>query len=88
MSLEVLGMRDYVPQDDEPTDFDFFYDTPAKTEKDMAVRTYIKIERDPERARYLERQQNEAIMEILRWAYENRAELRAKGHTFPEPWPE
>ena len=44
------------PDDDEPTDFDFFYDTPAKTSKDMAVRTYIKIERDPERAKYLERQ--------------------------------
>ncbi len=81
-------MRDYVPQRDEPTDFDFFYDTPAKTAKDVAVRVYIKIERDPERARYLERQQNEAIMEILRWAYDNRAELRAKGHTFPESWPE
>jgi hypothetical protein len=88
MSLEVVGMRDYVPQDDEPTDFDFFYDTPAKNAKDMAVRAYIKIERDPERARYLERQQNEAILEILRWAYDNRAGLRAKGHTLPDSWPE
>lgn len=81
-------MRDYVPDDDEPTDFDEYYDYPAQTEKDMAVRAYIKIERDPERAKYLARQHGEAIMAILRWAYDNRAELRAKGHTLPGSWPE
>lgn len=86
--MEVVGTRDYVPDDDEPTDFDEYYDYPAQTEKDMAVRAYIKIERDPERAKYLARQQGEAIMAILRWAYDNRAELRAKGHTLPESWPE
>ena len=41
-------MRHYVPDDDEPTDFDEYYDYPAQTEKDMAVRAYVKIERDPE----------------------------------------
>jgi hypothetical protein len=86
--MEVVGMRDYVPSDDEPTDFDEYYDIPAQTEKDLAVRGYIKIERDPERAAALARRQGEALMDLLRWAYDNRAELRAKGHTLPESWPE
>jgi hypothetical protein len=54
----------------------------------MAVRHYIEIERDPARAAALARRQGEAIMEVLRWAYDNRAELRAKGHTLPKSWPE
>jgi len=31
-------MRDYMSDDDEPTDFDEYYDIPAQTEKDLAVR--------------------------------------------------
>jgi hypothetical protein len=44
-------VRYYIPKDDgrEPTDFDVYYDVPAKTDKDLAARWYIKIERDPER---------------------------------------
>jgi hypothetical protein len=86
--MQVVGMRDYVPEDDEPTDFDEYYDIPAQTEKDMAIRAYIKIERDPERAGALARRQGEALMEVLRWAYDNRAELRVEAHTLPESWPE
>jgi hypothetical protein len=33
-------------------------------------------------------QQNQAMMGMLRWILDNRAELRAKGHTLPESWPE
>lgn len=43
-------MRYYVPDDSdglEPTDFDVYYDYPAKTDKGVAARFYIKIERDP-----------------------------------------
>lgn len=83
-------MHDYVPEDDgsEPIDCDVYYDIPGKTAKDVAFRVYVKIERDPRRAEALDMQQNEAIMDLLRWIYDNRAQLRAKGHTFPESWPE
>ena len=70
-------MRDYVPQDDgmEPIDFDEYYDYPARTARDVACRFYVKIERDPERAARLTERQNAAIMEALRWTYDNRAQL-------------
>ena len=35
--MEVVGMREYVPGDDEPTDFDGDHDYPAQTEKDIAA---------------------------------------------------
>lgn len=46
----------FVPQDNglEPTDFDAYLDYPAETAKDLAVRWYVKIERDPERAARLD----------------------------------
>jgi len=37
-------MRDYVPDDDERTDLDEYYDTPAPTEKDMAIRTGSRVD--------------------------------------------
>lgn len=64
-------MRNYVPPDDssdEPADYDFYYDVPAKSAKDLAARWYIKVERDPERAAYLESEQNAVIIELLKWA--------------------
>jgi hypothetical protein len=83
-------VRYYVPKDDglEPTDFDEYCDVPAVTDRDLAARWYIKVERDPGRAAYLRDQQNAAIMEALWWAYDNRAHLRAKGHELPASWPE
>jgi hypothetical protein len=83
-------MRYYVPLDDgmEPTDFDEYYDVPAKTDKDLAVRWYIKVEHDPGRAAHVRERQSAAIMEALRWAYDNRAQLRSKGHELPASWPE
>jgi len=83
-------MRYYAPQDDglEPTDFDTYYDIPARTDKDLAVRWCIKVERDPERVARLDQQQSAVIMEALQWIYDNRAELRAKGHELPTSWPE
>jgi hypothetical protein len=82
-------MRDYVPVDDglEPADFDEYYDYPTRTDRDVACRVYVKIERDPERAARLAARQNSAIMEALRWVYDNRAQLRARGRPFPESWP-
>jgi hypothetical protein len=78
-------MRNYVPADDgtEPTDFDEYIDYPAKTDKGLAARVYIKIERDPERAARSEKRQNAAIMELLKWAYEHRSELE-RGQAGPE----
>lgn len=63
-------MRNYEPVDDgkEPTDFDAYVDYPAQTDKDLAVRWYITIERDPERVARLDERQNAAIMDLLRWA--------------------
>jgi hypothetical protein len=77
--------RDYVPLDDglEPTDYDEVYDYPAKTDKDLAARVYAKIERDPERAAELLRRQNAAILELLQWCWDHRAELRDQGHELP-----
>ena len=88
---EVPSVRNYVPPKDdglEPTDFDEYHDIPAQTAKDLAARVYVKIERDPGRAARLDKRQNEAIMEALKWGYANRAQLRAQGHTLPESWPE
>jgi hypothetical protein len=34
---------------DKSGDYDMYYDYPAKTDKDLAARIYIPIERDPER---------------------------------------
>jgi hypothetical protein len=87
---EVSKVRHYIPMDDglEPTDFDAYYDVPAKTDKDLAARWYIKVERDPERVAHLDKQQNAAIMELLQWVYDNRAQLRAKGQELPASWPE
>ena len=62
-------MRHYIPEDDglEPTDYDEYYDYPGQTAKDLVTRVYVKIERDPERAAHLEKQQNAAIVEALQW---------------------
>jgi hypothetical protein len=62
-------VRNYVPKDDglEPTDFDEYHDIPAQTAKDLAARVYLKIERDPGRAARLDKRQNEAVMEALKW---------------------
>jgi hypothetical protein len=81
------NMRDYVPVDDgkEPTDFDEYFDIPAQTDKDIAARVYIKIERDPKRAAILQQRQNAVIMDVLRWARDNRAQLQDQGHNLPEP---
>jgi hypothetical protein len=70
-------MRNYEPSEDgsEPTDFDLYYDIPAETAKDVAARVYIKVERDPQRAAALDRRQNEAILDLLRWIHENREGL-------------
>ena len=75
--VEVLALRDYVPVDDgwEPTDFDGYYDVPAQTTKDVATRIYIKVERDPKKAVILEKRQNEAIIELLKWPRDYRAQL-------------
>lgn len=75
-------MRDCVPSDDglEPTDFDTYYDVPAQTAKDVAVRFYIKVERDPKRATVVERRQNEAILQLLRWIHDNREDLKVQGY--------
>ena len=84
-------MRYYVPDDSdglEPTDFDVYYDYPAATDKGVAARFYVKIERDPERAAHLAERQNTVILEMLQWMYDNRAELRAKGRSLPDSWPE
>ena len=80
-------MRDYQPLDDgqEPTDFDEYFDIPAQTDKDFAARVYIKIERDPKRAAVLQQRQNAAIMDVLQWIRDNRAQLRDQGHAVPEP---
>lgn len=79
-------MRYYASDDDglEPTDFDSYVDYPAKTAKDLAVRFYVKVERDPERAARLDQRQNAAILELLQWVNENRAELRSQGGTPPD----
>lgn len=71
------GVRDYVPVDDgwEPTDFDGYYDVPAQTTKDVATRIYVKVERDPKKAVILEKRQNEAIIELLKWTQDYRAQL-------------
>jgi hypothetical protein len=80
-------MRYYVPAEDgkEPTDFDEYFDIPAQTDKDIAARVYIKIERDPKRAAILQQRQNAVIMDVLRWARDNRAQLQDQGHNLPEP---
>jgi hypothetical protein len=71
---EVFGLRNYVPKDDglEPTDFDEYYDVPARTDKGLAARIYIKIERDPKRAAHLAERRNAAIIELLQWARDDR----------------
>jgi hypothetical protein len=83
-------VRYYIPKDDglEPTDFDVYYDVPAKTDKDLAARWYLTIERDPERIARLDEQQNAAIMEALQWVHDNQEQLHAKGHELPATWPE
>ena len=43
---------------------------PAKTDKDIPARWYIKIERDPERAAYVENRQNEVILALLQRAHD------------------
>jgi hypothetical protein len=75
-------MRKYVVKDDglEPTDCDEYYDYPAPTVKDLAVQCYVKIVSEPEHDAYLDERLNEAIMELLRWAHDNRARLHAHGH--------
>lgn len=77
-------MRSYIPRDgDEPVDYDFYYDVPAKTAKDIPARWYIKIERDPERAANLERRQNEVILELLQWAHDYLALRDDKNTPYP-----
>lgn len=80
-------MRDYLPQDDglEPADFDFYYDVPAGTAKDVAARVYIKVERDPKRAAVIQRQQDKAILGLLRWMREYRTEPEVEGCIPPLP---
>ena len=84
-------MHYYVPDHSdglEPTDFDVYFDYPAETDKGVAARFYVRIERDPERVAHLDERQNAAILEMLQWIYDNRAELRAKGRSLPDSWPE
>ena len=80
-------MRDYVPEDDgqEPTDWDEYFDIPAKTNKDVACRYYIKVERDPQAAAVLQQEQNEVILELLRWVHEYRIEREAEGNPLKPP---
>lgn len=81
--------RDYVPLDDglEPTDYDEIYDYPARTDKDIAARVYVKIERDPKRAAELLQRQNAAILKLLQWYWDHRAELDDQGHELPASQP-
>jgi hypothetical protein len=74
-------MRNYVPLDDgqEPTDFDEYYDVPAKTEKDIAYRAYIKVERNPEAAAIIAQRQAEALLEVLHWIRQYRKQRAAEG---------
>jgi hypothetical protein len=82
---EVSSVRNYAPIDDglEPADFDEYYDYPAATARDLAVRVYVSIERDPERAAELLEKQNTAIMELLQWARDNQDEPLADAHERP-----
>lgn len=75
-------MRDYVPSDDgqEPTDYDEYFDIPAHTDKDVASRVYVKVERDPKAAALLRQEQGEAILGLLRWVREHRKQREAEGH--------
>jgi hypothetical protein len=63
-------VRNYLPEEDDPgpDEYDGYYDIAAKTAKDLAFRFYIKVVRDPERGARLDQQQNETIMNLLRWA--------------------
>jgi hypothetical protein len=72
--------RDYIRLDDglEPTDYDWYYDYPAKTDKDLTARVYVKVERDPERAAYLEERQNAAIIALLQWVRDHLAKAEAR----------
>lgn len=79
-------MREYEPVDDglEPTDFDEYFDIPARTAKDVAARVYIRVERDPKRAAILRERQGKAIIEVLQWIHDNRARLVAEGRIPPD----
>lgn len=74
-------MRNYVPLDDgqEPIDFDEYYDVPAETEKDLAYRVYIKVERNPQAAAIIRQRQGEAILELLQWVREYRKQRETDG---------
>jgi hypothetical protein len=78
------------PLDDgrEPADFDEYFDIPAQADDDFAARVYIRIERDPKRAADMQQRQNAAIMDVLRWIRDNRAQSQDPGHALPEPWQE
>lgn len=74
-------MRNYASPEDgrDPTgfgyDYDYCYDVPARTKKDIPARWYIKVERDPQIAAHRDERQNAAILELLKWAHENREQL-------------
>jgi hypothetical protein len=53
--------------------------------KAVAARLYVRVERNAERAAHLDRRQNEAIMDVLRWMRDNRGELRAEGRGLLDP---
>ena len=79
-------MREYEPIDDglEPTDFDEYFDIPARTAKDVAARVSVKVERAPRRAALLQARQDKAIIELLQWIHDNRARLVAGGRIPPD----
>ena len=62
-----------------------YYGVPAQTEKDVAVRIYVKVERDPKRAAILEKRQNQAITGLLKWIQDRRAQLADQECTSEHP---
>jgi hypothetical protein len=46
---------------------------------------YLKVERDPKAAALLEQEQNEAILDLLRWARDHRKQQEAEGRTLAPP---
>jgi hypothetical protein len=50
--------------------------------KAVAARLYVRVERNAERAAHLDRRQNEAIMDVLRWMRDNRGDCEPRGAAF------
>ena len=88
---EVYTVRYYVPDDSdglEPTDFDVYYDYPAETDKGLAARFYVKIERDPSALPAWRSGRTQPSWRFSSGSTTTEPELRAKGKTLPDSWPE